>query len=254
MFHLKSMTFAAGIFMSNMAFSQGYINQLSIEGATVVFSTSVSKVGQNPSCVSAAAKELYAITLDDESGRGMYSLLVTAMASNQSISVTGATTCFGATDIQAVEKLNIAPTFNEPSSANASTGLFLYKGDGETKIGRIAAFDGESETYYYLHRERPRELSEYQVTSNFLIYYPEADCQGVGYLKTASRNSFNNIAYKEGLYFKSDRIKVAKTIKSYLDYDSGCKVKDWPFDIDVYGIVPGEHPLCGSYPCVLKED
>lgn len=70
------------------------VNFLEVENDTAIFSTSEAKAN-GPACVLSEFKDKWAVSLSSDSGRAMYSLIMTALAKSESLqlSVTSANDC-----------------------------------------------------------------------------------------------------------------------------------------------------------------
>lgn len=77
-------------------FAAGKVNYLDINQGIVMFSTDESKTVTSPSCVITANSSKWALSLNSENGRAIYSMLMTAMAIDMPIGVETAADCDGA--------------------------------------------------------------------------------------------------------------------------------------------------------------
>jgi len=100
------------VFSANVA-AAGKVNYLNVQGDIVHFATDSSKTLASPNCVVADTSERFTVSLQTESGRGMYSLLVTAMASNLALEVESALDCAVAPGIERALGVSVAPVIEE---------------------------------------------------------------------------------------------------------------------------------------------
>lgn len=227
----------------------GNINYLKIKGDTVEFSTDSDKSHQLPTCVSSDNSSLYAFSLTSESGRATYSLLVTALSSEQAIDVTSGSSCFADTGIENVDSVAIAPTTHLESNLDKS--LYLYSGDGNTKVGRIVGTK-EDDIFYYLPLDNLSEirgLGVDYINSPSYLYFKAEDCSGDA-LTTSSLRGFNPY-YNGGKYFIKSGPTIYDTTNYALDENGNCitiRNTSNKKEVKETTLEP-----CGDKPCVIKE-
>ena len=84
---LTALLFAAPVL------SSGQVNYLDVNGDIVVFATEATKTNTSPACVGAANSDKWAVSLNSESGRAIYSLLMTALVTKMRVNVESAGDC-----------------------------------------------------------------------------------------------------------------------------------------------------------------
>ncbi|MCP4985487.1 MAG: hypothetical protein GY928_05265 [Colwellia sp.] len=112
----KYSIFITSLVFSSQVFSAAQINYLNIDGDAVHFSISEDKPDAPPACVVEESNDRYAVSLDSEAGRAIYSLLITAMASKQPVTVEGSQDCNNVDGIERAQGVSISPVFEEQES------------------------------------------------------------------------------------------------------------------------------------------
>lgn len=86
---------------STNGLAAGLVENIEVEGDIVLFSISEAKQGgSSPACVLESATETWSISLDSQSGRATYSMLVTAMSLNIAVNVESANDCANSAGIE----------------------------------------------------------------------------------------------------------------------------------------------------------
>ena len=86
----------------------GKVNYLNVDGDYVHFATTEAKTSASPECVIAGTNEHFTTSLKTESGRAIYSLLITAMTTEQGVSVTSAQDCNDVAGIERAKAVQIS--------------------------------------------------------------------------------------------------------------------------------------------------
>ncbi len=85
----------------------GEINHLDVNDGIVVFGTSEAKTATSPTCTAAEQADKWAVSINSESGRAIYSLLMTAMVTNRTVTVVSAADCADAEGIERALGVNL---------------------------------------------------------------------------------------------------------------------------------------------------
>lgn len=118
-------------FLTFPTLASSQINFLNIVGDVVEFSLVDGKEHQIPQCVSSENAELYAVSLTSESGRAIYSLLITAMASGQLIDVNSSGDCSVSPNIETASSVNITPRIEGEESTRLRWAGFTQTFSGD---------------------------------------------------------------------------------------------------------------------------
>ncbi|MCV2883401.1 hypothetical protein OE749_01650 [Aestuariibacter sp. AA17] len=111
----------ASLSLSFSALSAGSLTTLDVQENVVFFETSETKA-TSLSCVSADNAALYSLSLTSDSGKAMYAMLMTAMASGKAIEVTSAGDC------GVVDKVERAASIKFSEASMATTSKARFKG------------------------------------------------------------------------------------------------------------------------------
>lgn len=127
----------------------GKVNYLNVNGDVVHFATDTAKSVASPSCATAETNERFTVSLQTESGRGMYSLLVTAMASDLALEVESAQDCAVAPGVERALGVSIVPviannTFQGTILDNVMEVSSDYFGDSE-------GYSSDNSSNYYVN-------------------------------------------------------------------------------------------------------
>jgi hypothetical protein len=226
------------------------INFLNVEGSNVYFSTTTSKAASAPSCAIADTNEQYAVSLATENGRAVYSLLIMAMASGQAIDVQSAGDCADVTGLERANSVSITPVIK---SAGEGKSLYLYQGDGITKLGRVvSALDQDS--ILYLHNDDKTQLRLYEkeiTVKPYTVYFTGENCTGTAFSNRANF-TFYNEHYNNGKTYHAgsssrDYSKKSHMVTSGTCYTSSSTMNGVP-------IAPRTIGICGVGHCKLIEE
>ncbi|MDF2176849.1 hypothetical protein P2G88_01110 [Aliiglaciecola sp. CAU 1673] len=230
----------------------GQVNYLNIQGNTVVFSTDESKLPPSPACVVSAQQDKWAVSLQSEAGRAVYALLITALSGKLPIDVTSAQDCADADGIERPETLSLTQT--NADTQGAAKPLQLYKGDGETYLGRIV--NTESWQYLYLSPNNPYRFLGYNPPAiNPYLYFEQTDCKGTAKLLTHNSSTpFFSENFNGGKLFNTTTNGRNVNRQSLLKTETGECSNTTPIWGALYDLdLEYEHPLCGRSPCIIKE-
>ena len=117
---LKSFLIFISCFSASV-FSAEKLTYLKVEGELVYFSNG-NKTHTSPACAVEPTKNLWVTSLATESGRGVYAMLVTAMAAKSAVEVTSSSSC-DANGIEELSAIEIIPEVSSPSSTTQSLKL-----------------------------------------------------------------------------------------------------------------------------------
>lgn len=243
-------------FFANAA---GQINYLNIDNDAVYFSLNEDKAESSPSCVAADTAEQFAVSLRTEVGRAMYSLLITAMSSEQAVSVKSALDCVDVEGFERAKAVSIVPTISTASSG--SKAMYLYKGDGVTKLGRILNTTGNINLFWYFPVDDNTQILTYHnknwltYKTSYSLYFKESECEGTAYIynygastpyyvQNPSFNSGGLLSHQWNEYMTPQSILYANG--TCAAYSASGKTSS--------RLAPHVDPLCGDTPCTFKEE
>ncbi|GLX78732.1 hypothetical protein tinsulaeT_20720 [Thalassotalea insulae] len=243
---------------SALSFASSHISYLNVENDTVVFSLSDEKSHTIPSCVSSENQQKYAVSLTSETGRAVYSLLITAMASKQGIAVESANDCAVVSGIEQAMGVSIVPEVITTGSGKA---MYLYKSDGVTKLGRILTTMSNTNNFLYFPVDDNTQILSYNNKNwlsfkpSYSLYFDSSGCTGTAYIQSAGANTpyylknayFNN----GGLLKKGAYTYVAP--RSVLRKDGVCIDQSYGGTYH-YSVSPFSGDICGDSPCIFKEE
>jgi hypothetical protein len=242
------------LFLSTSICAASQVNYLNIDGDAVHFSLAVDKTHIPPSCAITETNQRYAFSLKTDAGRAMYSLLITALANKQGLDIESANDCADVDSIERVSGLSITPLVNFTNTQNSiSKQLYLYTGDGITKLGRIASLKTQSQFYYLADDAHPHSFSLYAkpIDNTASLYFTEVDCLGEAFGGRADK-VFHVDFFNDNKYFKTTNERVSITFKSILNRD-GCVNRSGgtsPYKVELTYV----DPLCGEKVCQIKEE
>jgi len=230
----------------------GKVNYLNVQGDIVHFATDSPKAVASPSCAAAETSERFSLSLQSESGRGMYSLLVTAMASDLALEIESAQDCAVAPGVERALGVSVAPVSGNGDSLYQFS---LYTGDGKTKLGKIMELRSAAQFYYFSEDTDNTEFQYYEKSSNTGIYFSQENCQGPAYsLKkdtVAVQKGFNDYRYFRSTDTRETIIRksyMASSQKDVCNNISESSINVYPLELTY------TDPLCGEHPCIIKKD
>jgi len=90
---MKKTLVLISLFIAGVVNASGSVDFLEVENGIVTFSTTDAKVAISPACVDPGNAKLWTLSLNSESGRANYSMLVTALSNNLAVNVESAEDC-----------------------------------------------------------------------------------------------------------------------------------------------------------------
>lgn len=226
------------------------IDYLQIDNDIVLFSVEGEKSDTSPACVSADKADLWSVSLASDSGRAIYSLILTAMAKDgMGIEVNSAGDCAVATGVERADKVSLGAIVASSSSSDSNgKSLAVYKGDLSERLGAFVD---------PINYDRWRFVDEngyISFTGSFSrqrLYFIEADCQGDAYTDHSGHNY--NAYFESGRLFKRDSsAQSSQTLLSVLSGTGECS--DYSSTENIYPIMYVPDDICGDYMCKLVEE
>lgn len=235
--------------------SQAKLASVDLRDDHVMFALQSPKTHAIPSCAANATgtKEMWTFSINDAQGRAMYSMLMTAVAKQQAVKVTSGQTCFQQVELASGLSLVVSES-TEPAGGTGNH-LYLYKGDGVTKLGVFAGVHGTAIQYLPLSGHavvryyRPEEVNG---------YYDNPQCHGNKYVFFTVPASKLLVDTFYGVYMKRTDTKMPQYPEKdvYHVVNSECvsaNMKSSFSSMQNYRKTePAEHPLCGLNSCIVK--
>jgi hypothetical protein len=252
----KTLSILMALTMMPTSYAAATVNYLNVDGDAVHFSTNEAKSAVSPSCVIAETNDRFTVSLQSEAGRAMYSLLITAMASKQAVTIESALDC---TDIEGVERakgVSIVPITVAANLEGSGKSMYLYKGDNTTKLGRIFNGDGGNNIYYYYPVDDNTVTRKYAFDTPLLdidIYFEKSNCTGVAYLLTHTINFIRHPYHNSGQVIMRSSTSRSGASYSRLNLQGIC-FNNTTYSNTLYPLVPYNNLLCGNSPCIFKEE
>ncbi|WP_281556443.1 hypothetical protein [Thalassomonas sp. RHCl1] len=241
------------LFSAN-AMAAAKVSYLNVDGDNVHFSTAEAKSAASPACVVAETNERFAVSLRTEAGRAMYSLLITAMSSDQPVTVVSGSDCGDVFGLERAQSVSISPDVT--NEAGGAKSLYLYKGDGVTKLGRIINMGTTENKFYYQPVDSEVEVRQYtnsQLISNIgSIYYQTNDCTGTAYIAD-NKYIGSHGTYNDGKLLTRIGGRLSVITSSYLTNSGQCGTIT-PKYMNLYGVSPYIDSLCGDAACIIREE
>lgn len=231
----------------------GQIQSLDVSEDVVLFSLSEEKTGSLPSCIQSGNEQMWALGLATHTDRAIYALLMTALANKSAISVESAGDCAAKEGVERPASISLVPGSSSPSEA-ASDGLYLYKSDGVTPVGRIAKVVSEREWLYFTP-DSNTELQSYRKFEYItgMLMFLERDCQGEAFSQVQNTVQRHD-NFNQGRFFRSGSESASVARVSLFSSDGVCSNNGTPHPATVYKIDTEsyEHPLCGRGACIIR--
>ncbi|NOU52321.1 hypothetical protein HG263_17465 [Pseudoalteromonas sp. JBTF-M23] len=222
----------------------GLITNLEIEDNTVVFSTD-SMTPSTAACAADNQKTYRTVSLNTHQGRATYSLLVTALTKQHGIDVESANDCGDIDTIERAQKVSLTAVTIQQSSGSHSIGV--YKADGKTRVGTFVNFNNITKVITYVDDEAQTGLKTLETITSYDIYHSGPNCTGDLVIPDSIPNT---MIMANGKYYVAD-----KTIKTRVQSKSSTKNSSCGgYGTSAFGTKLGEHPICGTSPCTIKQD
>ena len=117
---MKKTILLTSLLASAQVYAAAQINYLNVDSEAVYFSTAEVKPTTAPQCAVAATNDRYAVSLNTKTGRAIYSLLITAMASKQSVSIESAQDCADIEGLERAKGVTIVPVVAAHQEENST--------------------------------------------------------------------------------------------------------------------------------------
>jgi hypothetical protein len=252
----KYLLLLISLIISKQTFAAAQVNYLNVDGNAVHFSISEAKAITSPSCVIAETNNRFSVSLQSEAGRAMYSLLITAMASKQAVTVESAQDCADITGVERAKGLSIVPALVS-SEGTSGKAMYLYKDDGVTKLGRILGrMDSGSLEYFPVDDNKiigtyNMNFLSTKVYKDVSVVFKSTTCSGTAY--ALNRYVLTNPYFNSGnLSNGTSSGAINISYKSILQADGVCK-NEVGQSRTLYPLEPYNF-ICGNNPCIFKEE
>lgn len=230
----------------------GSVDFLEVDDDVVLFSLSSAKQQTSPDCVSPATANLWSVSLASDSGRAIYSLMLTGMAKgNMDVNVQSAGDCAVREGIERASKVNLVAA----QSTGQSYSIGVYKSDGVTRLGTYTGTS--SYTYGYVGTDGIATAPKPGV--DIRLYFLTDDCTGDAYTKSSYITNFpDRIRHEDHLnevFLWGDiNNQVLVGYGSYLASGGSCTVIEDGGPSWLVKVLPTPNSVCGDYACVLLQD
>lgn len=244
-----------------LAAASGTVDFLEVDNDVVLFSTTDAKQVTSPSCMTSENVDLWSLSLASDSGRAMYSLILTSMAkgSDMQISVESAQDCAVSTGYERANKVNLVaveepqePIDPSPPPATGAKTVALYKGDGVTRLGTVVGVDAASNAWHYVDAELSTSIKAYTPlpNTNNIFYFTGSQCTGTVYMSKDVIDS--SIELEDNKYLEAIGSIGLVNVKSRLTNSDYCS--EYVSSRNVYRTRAYTHPVCGTKPCLIREE
>ncbi len=239
------------------AFAAGKVNYLNVDEDIVYFSTNVTKAATSPACMVAKNAERWTISLNTKNGRAMYSLLATALAGTLDIEVISGQDCSVIDGFERARSIAVMPDLSAATGVDASaetpvSGLYLYSGDGLSKLGSVVQSSGANIFYYYSPDSENELVKYHYLTSTSPVSYSGLDCTGDTYMSVNHTGYYHKVVNRY-IDVPSTK-KVTTNAMSYLVHSGECSNRSQAATNTEYAVnFSYHHPQCGQSPCILKD-
>lgn len=256
---MKKWIFAFSAAISGLSQAAGTIDFLEVDNDVVLFSTTDTKTS-SPACVTSEYSDLWSVSLASDSGRAIYSLILTSMAKGDGVAlnIESGQNCADRNGVERAAKVNLVSTAVQ-NTESSGVKLGVYNGDGSKRLGTLFAIH-DNGTWQYFDPAEPTGLKYLQNAGNGRTgyFFSEENCQGSVYapLHGVSTPHYNP-SYQNGQYFKSNGSVSPTQIKSQLNTVGECTATSVAAHRLNYYLQLGEPQTkepCGSQACFLKEE
>lgn len=249
---LKKTLFLPLILSSFIASGAGSVSYLEVEEDVVLFSLTNGKTDSVHACAEAANQDLWSLSLSSDSGRAMYSLLLTSMADVENIALTveSAGDCAITTGIERASKVQLVSNLR---SSVDGTSLIVYNWDGSERLGPLVEM--ASKTEWHFLDEVTGTTQEVTIRSQLRsFYFIESGCQGTVYAPSTGTYQFNPY-YKHGQYHtQSGDVRVSTDYKSILSTTGECVEEEATESLRTLIETNETDPFCGLGNCILRKE
>ena len=134
----RTLCFVSCLVFPSMRIAAGQVNHLDVNGNMVVFGTDAAKSAASPACMDAANADKWAVSLNSESGRAIYSMLMTATVTKMAVTVESAGDCADQPGFERAVGVELDVAASSQNSAKVEWAGYtaLTTGDFETASGR----------------------------------------------------------------------------------------------------------------------
>ncbi len=250
---MKKWIFAFSAAISGLSQAAGTIDFLEVDNDVVLFSTTDTKTS-SPACVTSEYSDLWSVSLASDSGRAIYSLILTSMAKGDGVAlnIESGQNCADRDGVERAAKVNLVTQAFSEQGSNPRVGV--YAGDHD-RLGTLLTIEG-TRYWVYMSGSGPtsRTLTHDQYFnghSNKPVYFTGANCSGDPWAEYWGTN--RNESFNSGRFYRVNGPTQSIEINSYLDGYGMC-IEGSETKVLRNTWTEVEHSLCGPRLCYLKED
>jgi hypothetical protein len=250
---MKKILGLLSILSVSAAQAAGTVDILEVSNDVVYFTTTEAKADVSPACMAPENITQWALSLNTETGKAAYALLVTASAANRTINVETAYDCADSDGFERAASVSLNAPIASPLDTKQ---LYLYKGDGVTNLGRIVDIYRGNQFFFFTENDNTALSSYIKPVSNYTIYFTAQDCTGTAAVQGAGK-VFTHPILNVGKFIQSSPSGVNHLISkvSQLSSLGVCTNNENPTNsyLNILDLAY-EDPLCGNNICVFKDE
>ncbi|MCV2884323.1 hypothetical protein OE749_06415 [Aestuariibacter sp. AA17] len=222
-----------------------YVQTLKVKGNHVLFSTSAERQ-QHAACVTNENEQFWSLSLNTESGRASYSLLMLALDQSKSVNIEPANDCADISGVERAESINV--NFSSMNTtANTGKIAAMVTGDEKHQVGIIiTAFS--KDRWAYVGNTATSELQYYDAKPSLSqVYYSGSNCTGTP-LSEHTIHQWNPY-FANGNYVQGNLNNTVTGYRSIRNLSTQACQNSSNSAKNMYILEEAPHPLCGTRPC-----
>ncbi|MCG7560716.1 MULTISPECIES: hypothetical protein [Pseudoalteromonas] len=257
-FQARVFTFAI-LCASPMCYASSQIDSMAIQGDIVQLELVNPAQSRTPAaCVASEYQQHWTLSLNTASGKASYALLVNAFEQQKPVTIQGAGDCQDSPGIERIHSIRVQQKYSDDSV------LYLYKGDGVTKLGRILKLEEGGQWEDLAVMIMPDEFSQNVKTvyprrafhkQDFVYYYRIHGCTGPKRINAVQDRVYFNENINDGRFFTvqlGQRTANESILRTETGQCTNIHDRNYIQYAYEYEIQPATTPLCGPAPCQIK--
>ncbi len=238
---------------SCLATAAGTLDYLEVDNDVVLFSTTQPKSASSPSCMTQINSNLWSASLSSDSGRAIYSLILTSMVKGEGVglSIESAQDCNAQEGVERAAKVKLTATAISATPANSGSRFGVYNWDGSSRLGTLVELSAVT-TWFYLEAGGDGIPKQVKPASYGNLFFSGENCTG-NPLTNSGSTVMKNPYFQDGKYFSRGTGRSSYSPKSQRYPSGNCQNGGW--NGTFYDVIPGYvDPACGVKDCILKEE
>lgn len=237
-------------FVSSATEVNGKLAHIEVENGVATFKLENEQQYTSATCAASGSIGIFSITLQEHTGRAQYAALIDASNGDKTLSVGLSSVCEQVAGIESATSIKVIKDSSSNTAFSSGKSLYLYKGDGVTKKGRVVSYDWTTQRIAYVSVEDNTGVKFYSRKASNKVYFTEENCSGSP-VATGKGHLFHHKIFDDGRFYMSGEEKSLYLVKSMIN-GGVCLADEKSYYY--YDMEPIEDSECGPSPCIFVEE